>query len=103
MIDHNVHPRDWDLRIEMPDEDFTRRFSSAMEWITEGGTGQWTIIRWTWSDECVKRTKDAWAATGLNVDFQIYPKTQCQSYRGKPKVRLDTTVWRKDGKGRIKP
>lgn len=94
MIDFNCEPRDWDIRIEMGHRDFKRRFGDPWQWMTEGGTGNWTQLRWKWSDECVKRTKDGWGRTGLNIDFQIYPLVQIQSYAHKPKVRLDTTHWK---------
>lgn len=88
--DGNDNPRDWDIRVELPDEDFTARFGDAEAWTTEAVTGQWGEVRWRWSAECVKRTRDAWAWTGVNVDFQIYPLSHAQRAYGKmPRLRLD--------------
>lgn len=89
---NNAKPRDWDIRIELSDEDFARRFGDPQAWETEGGTGKWTDIRWRWSDECVKRTKDGWRMTGLNIDFQIYPRSHVKLMypRSLPRLRLDT-------------
>ena len=86
------NPRDWDIRISMPDADFKIRFGDPTQWEREGNTGQWTALRWKWSDECVKQTKDAWRYTGLNVDFQIYPASHVRRLYPKvfPKLRIDT-------------
>lgn len=89
--DHNEHPRDWDIRVEMPDDDFSARFGSVEAWTTEAVTGQWGECRWRWSAECVKRTRDAWRWAMVNVDFQIYPLTHAERAYGKmPKLRLDS-------------
>ena len=86
----NAKPRDWDIRIEMPDSDFEVRFGNVQDWVNEGGSGQWTDVRWRWSRQCVKDTKAGWYATGLNIDFQIYPKSHCRRLYAKfPKYRLD--------------
>lgn len=88
----NPKPRDWDIRIMLPDADFKRRFGiDAKQWANEGLTGKWTEGRWRWSDECVKQSKMAYAATGLNIDLQIYPAWYAnRHYRQYPKLKLDT-------------
>lgn len=92
LLENNPEPRDWDIRLEMPDKDFALRFGDPKKWRDEGFTGEYTRIRWGWSDECVKRTKSAWRETGLNIDFQIYPRVYCKElgYDRQPKARLDT-------------
>ena len=91
LIECNKNPRDWDIRVEMPDEDFRRRFGDPQKWEEEESTGQWTEVRYRWSDECVKRSKEGWRAVDLNMDFQIYPLSYCERlYRKRPKIKLDT-------------
>jgi hypothetical protein len=70
----NPSPRDWDLRLILPNEEFTRHFGDYEKWSHEGTSGLWTDIRWKWSDECVKLSKQGWRECGLNIDFQIYPQ-----------------------------
>lgn len=91
-------PRDIDLRVHLPDEEFGLRYGLAMNaeeavkrWVEQGATGEWTNIRWRWSDDCVKRTKRAWKNTNLNVDFQVYPESYALAfYKTRKRVRLDT-------------
>lgn len=87
----NPNPRDWDIRIIVPDEEFVIRFGNVEEWEIEGATGEWTDIRWKWADECIKRVKSGWGATGLNIDFQIYPESHTKRVYPDdlPKLRLD--------------
>lgn len=88
----NSEPRDWDVRITIPDEDFAARFGgTAQEWAAQGETGEWGSVRWKWSDECVKLTKRHWKTTALNVDIQIYPESYVQKkYADLPRLRIDT-------------
>lgn len=88
LAEANEKPRDWDIRIEMPNDEFEIKFGNAFDWHQEGSTGQWTQIRLRWSDECTKRTKEAWRETGLNVDFQIYPELICSKYATHRKYQL---------------
>lgn len=89
--DDNPDPRDWDIRMMLPDDDFAVRFGPVAEWRHEGNTGDWTRTRFRWSDQCVKDTKDAVAWTHLNVDFQIYAESHAADlYAGKPRLRLDS-------------
>lgn len=92
LLENNPEPRDWDIRIEMPDKEFSTRFGDSKKWRDEGVSGEWTRVRWRWSDECVKQTKHGWKWTSLNIDFQIYPKSYCkeESFDFQPKARLDT-------------
>jgi hypothetical protein len=87
----NPDPRDWDFRITLPDEDFARRFGPAIEWDSEGKTGDWGRTRFRWSDQCVKDTKDAWAWIHVNADVQIYPQSYVDTYHAdSPRVRVDS-------------
>jgi hypothetical protein len=86
----NPKPRDWDIRINMSDEDFAVRFGDVDTWTTEGGTGEWTDVRWRWSRECTKTTKDGWHSCGLNIDFQIYPLSHVERVYPFERLQLDT-------------
>jgi hypothetical protein len=87
----NPDPRDWDIRIALPDEDFAIRFGPVAEWIEEGHTGNWTRTRYRWSDQCVKDTKDFFAWCHLNGDVQIYPASHVAALYGtEPRVRIDS-------------
>lgn len=91
LADFNARPRDWDLRIEMPDEQFTRMFGDWQKWQQEGWSGEWSTIRERWAAECVKQTGWCWKTAPLNIDFQIYPVTHCRvHYRTAPKLKLTT-------------
>lgn len=83
-------PRDYDLRIRIDIPQFRVRFGDPERWRQEGRTGQYTCVRWRWSDECVKRTRQGWRETRLNVDVQLYPPAEWARYQKEPRVRLDT-------------
>jgi hypothetical protein len=83
--------RDVDIRIEMPDDLFNVRFGLVKLWIEEGATGNYTNLRWKWSEECVDKTQKGWNDTLMNIDFQIYPKSYCEAmFKDKKKFKLDT-------------
>lgn len=87
----NDDPRDFDIRIELPEADFEKRYGSVGKWMDEGGTGRWTRVRWQWSDDCVKGSRDGWERTRLNIDLQIYPRPYSRALYGKKrKIRLDS-------------
>lgn len=88
LIDANEKPRDWDLRMRMPDDRFRERFGDPLKWTIEGQTGQWTDVRWQWSNECTKRSREAWRACRVLVDFQIYPPSYWKNFRHLPRLRL---------------
>jgi hypothetical protein len=90
LLDANAEPRDWDIRITLPDAAFARRYGPVEQWEAEGLTGQYTKIRWRWSDDCVKQSKHAASLTGLNVDVQVYPASYAAHFKHRPRFRLDT-------------
>ena len=106
LLDSNANPRDWDIRITLPDRVFAQRYGELLtgermteakvmrivdDWETQGLTGDWKAVRWRWSDECVKQSRQESERTGLNIDFQVYPKTHTDAlYKTKPRARLDT-------------
>jgi hypothetical protein len=98
LLDDNSDPRDWDLRVRLDDDDFAERYGNARpgaqiadQWEGEGATGEWTDLRWRWSDDCCKWSRRARRNTRLNVDFQVYPASYWDNhYQDLPRVRLDT-------------
>lgn len=80
----------------LSDKDFALRYgkgktNATEQWIEQGESGQWTDVRWKWSDDCVKHAKDGARHTHLNIDFQVYPKSYAHDKFGKrAKVRIDT-------------
>jgi hypothetical protein len=88
---NNDDPRDIDVRIMLSDAEFRRRYGDPIKWMTEGGTGRWTTVRWRWSDDCTKQSRKAWRETKLNIDIQVYPQFHADTlYAKKRRVRLDT-------------
>lgn len=90
LLDANEEPRDWDIRFSIPEPDFKRRYGSPAAWSDEGRTGRYTRVRWSWSDEMVKQSKNLSARTALNCDVQGYPEGHFRAYRNLPRLRLDT-------------
>lgn len=84
------NPRDVDIVLVLPNDEFTLRFGNVYEWIKEGVTGNWTSIRWSWSEECIKRWKEGCIETDLNLDFKIEPMMQHIGLKHLPSLRLDT-------------
>lgn len=84
-------PRDVDVICVIPNDEFTLRFGDVYKWLDEGGTGQWTDVRWRWSDHCVKKWKQGCLETGLNLDFKVIPMcAHIGEYGDHPTHRLDT-------------
>ncbi len=77
--------------MRLGDENFATRYGDAEKWMHEGCTGKWTDIRWRWSDDCVRRSKDWAKACNRNIDFQVYPARHWDAaYRDTARLRLDT-------------
>jgi hypothetical protein len=92
LMDVNSQPRDWDIRVDLPEEDFLRLYGDPVLWEEEGKTGHWTSVRWQWSGDCVKQSKWGHAKTRLNIDFQVYPADYARRIYGtRPRYRLDST------------
>jgi hypothetical protein len=90
LLPSNSRPRDWDIRVVLPNEDFEMRFGALGEWAHDGLTGKWHEARWRWADENVKRSREAWRTLRLPVDFQTMPVVSASAYRADMRFRLDT-------------
>lgn len=89
LLDSNAQPRDWDVRITIPNAEFQRRYGDPNRWVEEGHTGQWTKVRWRWSDDCVKQSQRLSGHLQVLVDVQVYPQSFEGIFTGKPRLRLD--------------
>jgi hypothetical protein len=103
LLDGNSKPRDWDIRIVLPDRHFVLRYGGGRmgvaadgvlqvihDWNQQALTGDWRSVRWRWSDDCVKYSLNGMRDTGLNIDFQVYPQWHAnQVYHGKPRLQID--------------
>jgi hypothetical protein len=99
---NNKSPRDWDLRLCLPDKAFALRYEpksgltdkGAAElvdrWATERSTGHYTPMYWRWADEMVRYSNMGREQTLLNIDFQVYPQSYFDKYKGQPSLRVDT-------------
>lgn len=87
----NSDPRDYDIRVILPDSEFRRRYGDPERWKEEGSSGNYSALRWRWSDDCVHKTRQGWRDTRLNIDFQVYPASWDKMlYADKRKLRIDT-------------
>lgn len=87
------NPRDFDVRICLSDGDFIIRYGASadiVEWWGRKALGKWDASHWAWADDCITRSKNGWAETPCNIDFQIYPKHHWDMYDKFPRMRLDT-------------
>lgn len=93
-ITGSEEPRDVDIIIAIPDDEFTIRFGDVNSWYQEGLTGEYTEIRWKWAAECNKRWKEACLETELNIDFKIQPFGMFKGFehvhKKFPPYKLDT-------------
>jgi hypothetical protein len=91
LVPANEQPRDWDIRVEMPDDAFERMFGPVEQWFNENCTGNYTRVRWQWAASMAKESKQAWDQLGRFVDFQVYPLSYCRKrYWHTPALQLDT-------------
>ena len=89
LIDSNAKPRDWDLRIALPDMNFERRYGcTAKSWDEQGQSGLWGDSRHAWSADCVKQSHSGMDRTLLNCHVQVYPKTYGERFKRYPKLLL---------------
>ena len=88
----NENPRDYDIRICLPDKDFMMRYScnDIEQFCLRLDSGLWDDSNWLWSDDRLKMTKRGWNTTNLNIDFQIYPIRLWNEFKNKDKLQIDT-------------
>jgi hypothetical protein len=73
---YKENPRDWDLRMYVPDIMFEWEYClTAQKFVTEGRSGQWSESRWRWANDCVRIARLLANISGKNVDFRLLPES----------------------------
>lgn len=78
-------PRDWDIRVELPDVKFKKLIGPVKIWESKMLSGDWDRVEYHWSDICVAFNHDGHEKTGLNIDFQFYPLSYAKELYGTEK------------------
>lgn len=87
------NPRDVDLSIVLPDDEFTARYGDVQRWDYETWGIAWGEECQRWAEDQVKLTRHLVKGYRMNVDLKIEPLFRAQAiYQGKPRVRLDTVT-----------
>lgn len=93
----NFNPRDWDIRLCLPDEEFMRHYApgyhNAEKVVLEFNAAWgdlWTPTHWRWADDCIKQSRRGWKHTHLNIDFQTCTQYMWAQHENKPRLKLDT-------------
>jgi hypothetical protein len=90
------NPRDIDIVVMLPVEDFISRYGSINEWLRDTWV-EWGETRQRWAVDVAKISRDATKALSLNIDFKIQPMNiALQENAGKPKLRIDNLICIKD-------
>lgn len=83
-------PRDYDVRIMIPDEEFVARYGPINDWL-HNIWGTWEDAGYRWGNDMAKMNRQATIILQDNIDLQVFPKTWADAvYSGKPKKRLDS-------------
>lgn len=83
-------PRDYDVRIVLPDDDFRRLYGGA-----PGGErpldAMFDFESWEWrrAYDCLKQSRIMTHRMSVPVDLQIQAETEARAYEGNPSVQLD--------------
>jgi hypothetical protein len=87
------NPRDTDISIVLPDEEFAARYGDVQAWDCEMYGTEWGDGRQRCAEDQVKLTRHLVTGYRLNVDLKIEPLFRAEAiYQGKPRVRLDTVA-----------
>jgi hypothetical protein len=87
------NPRDVDISIVLPDDDFAARYGDVQAWDREMYGTEWGDGRQRWAGDQVKLTRHLVTGYRMNVDLKIEPLFRAAAiYQGKPRVRLDTVA-----------
>lgn len=81
-------PKDIDVRVVLPDEEFEGRWGQWQWKHHKSETGLDAGAK-RWAGEMAKQAR--WVAKNcrLHVDFQVVAESECRGHVGRPKVRLD--------------
>lgn len=93
-ITAKANPRDVDVVCVIPDDEFCLRYGPVEKWQSEGESGFYSFVRWSWSDDCVKKSLHGMKETGLSIDFKVQAQSIWDGYenirKAFPPYKLDT-------------
>jgi hypothetical protein len=91
-LDPKATPRDWDLRIVMPDPLFKEFFGiSSADYYDQLQHATQSPEAWKVSQEEAKRNAEGKYQTNMRIDFQIQPESYVEKVHSEhDKIRLDT-------------
>lgn len=90
---HKDRPRDVDVRIVLPDDEFAARYGRVSEWEESiWSRDMKTACQRVYSDTA-KLGRECALKCRCNVDLQIQPLSfALRHYRNEPRIRLDTVI-----------
>lgn len=99
-LDVTAKPRDWDLRLCLPDEHFAIKYcygsgqfdveQMVSKWLSAFNSGVFIDSVWRWGDDMVHHSMRASKGSGALIDFQVYPEKHWSHYDDQPRCRIDT-------------
>lgn len=85
------HPRDYDIRIVLTDEEFEHRYGDPCFYESSAWLPKRFPQMLSYYEDMAKLTRQGVLACHLNLDFQVHPMkfAQKERYRDQPRKRLD--------------
>jgi hypothetical protein len=84
-------PRDVDIRIILPDDEFEGRYGSVAQWREDAWCSEWREPRQKWAKDMAKLSREISKIYVVNVDLQVYPKSYSDKYFSeRERYRIDT-------------
>jgi hypothetical protein len=84
-----TEPPDYDIRIELPGDDFVRLYGPDLEEPTRPALDHQSRQEWRRMYDCLKQSRRLSRNTRRTVDFQVQRAEGRERYADKPRVRLD--------------
>lgn len=85
------HPRDVDIVVVLPDDEFTNRFDRPDHcWRLGSESAQTEGAKRLFAEIAKVARQCAQYHQCINVDFKIYAASEAAKHDGKPKLRIDT-------------
>jgi len=84
-------PRDIDIRIILPDNEFEGRYGSIVEWEEDTWQNTWRESRQLWALDMAKLSSEVSRIYKINIDLQVYPQSYNEKlFKDKQKLRIDS-------------
>jgi hypothetical protein len=94
--------RDVDVVIVIQDDDFEMRYGNKYDLWNERVQKPLTDVSWKYYKDRIKRIRDGWAKTMLELDVKIQCETEFLGYCHMPKIRIDSSPFLPWLEGKIK-